>query len=257
MFAGYKSRVMKTKFILFSILIMGMAGVSLGVNGTASLPTITSTPGTSISLALNVTNFTNCSSIGLIITIDPTALTFTGLSNINGSTPGLQGNFNSGTSSVNIAWSASNQPFPNVTGILCKLNFTFIGPGSTSLIFAPSCQVTTGLPPVDLTVIYTNGQVNTTNKPLNISVFMEGLYNSGTGTMNQAQDCTDGANTFNKFTGTTVDTVSVLLAAATSPWAWIYQAHNQKVNPNGTLTADIPSSPCRQLLHRGQAAPKC
>jgi hypothetical protein len=223
-------------------MILFYGAVSFAVNGTATLSTVTGTPGTSVSVPLNVTNFTSVSSIGLMITIDPTLLTFTNLTSINTLVSGMTGNYNPTTHSVNIAWSSNSPPFPNVNGLLCNVNFTFIGPGPATLVFAASSQVTTGFPPADIVMTYTNGLVNTTYKPVNLTVFFEGFFNSGTRTMNQAQGCTNGESTFNNFTGTIVDTVSVLLAGATSPWGYVRQIHGVKINPDGTLTAYIPTT---------------
>ncbi len=78
------------------------------------------------------------------------------------------------------------------------------------------------------------------SKSLNLTVFLEGLYASATNTLNQAQECTDGSATFNKFSGTTADTLSVLLAAASSPWAYLYQAHGVSVSTSGTVSLTIP-----------------
>jgi hypothetical protein len=230
------------KIITFFAFQMLLSGSALFAVTTAALSTITATPGNAISIPLTVTNFTSVSSIGLVITIDPTLLTYTSISNINASTPGMTAAYVPATTSVNISWFASAQPFPTVNGQLCVLNFTFLGPGPATLVFASSCEVTTGLPPVDLTVTYTNGLVNTTYKPVNITLFLEGYFNTSSRTMNQAQGCTDGNNTFNNFTGTTVDTLSVYLAAATSPWGYVRQLHGVRINPNGTLSAYIPTS---------------
>ncbi len=79
-------------------------------------------------------------------------------------------------------------------------------------------------------------------KTLNLNIYVEGYYNTGSGSMSQAQECADGAITYNKFSGTTVDTLSVMLAASSSPWAYVYQAHGLAISPGGTVSLSIPSS---------------
>jgi hypothetical protein len=78
------------------------------------------------------------------------------------------------------------------------------------------------------------------NKTLNVKAFIQGFWN-GTA-MYQAQDADIELNTFNKFSGTTVDTLSVLLAEANTPWAFVFQAHTINVNPDGTMSVTVPSS---------------
>jgi hypothetical protein len=134
--------------------------MSFATIATATLPSVTANPGAAISLPLDVTGFSNVGSIALNITIDPAVLSFTGLSNINALTPGLTAFYNAATTSVNIAWNAASPPFPTINGTLCKLNFVYNGPGTSALAFAPSCQVTTGTPPADLPVNFTDGQVS-------------------------------------------------------------------------------------------------
>lgn len=78
------------------------------------------------------------------------------------------------------------------------------------------------------------------NKTLNVKAFIQGYWN-GTA-MNQAQDVDMDLNAFNKFAGTTVDTLSVLLAEANTPWAYVFQAHTINVNPDGTMAITVPAS---------------
>ena len=79
-----------------------------------------------------------------------------------------------------------------------------------------------------------------TDKTLNAKAYIEGFWN-GTA-MNQVQDADIDLNVFNKFSGTTVDTLSILLAEANPPWGYVYQAHAVNINPDGTMSVTIPSS---------------
>ena len=78
------------------------------------------------------------------------------------------------------------------------------------------------------------------DKTLNAKAFIEGFWNGSA--MNQAQDADLDLNVFNKFAGTTVDTLSVLLAEANSPWGYVFEAHGVNINPDGSMAITVPSS---------------
>jgi hypothetical protein len=77
-------------------------------------------------------------------------------------------------------------------------------------------------------------------KTLNLKAYLQGFWN-GTG-MNQAQDADIDYNVWNAFTGTTVDTLSVLLADAASPFDYVYQAHGVNIGTDGAMTITIPAA---------------
>ena len=47
---------------------------------------------------------------------------------------------------------------------------------------------------------------------------------------------------FDKFPGTTVDTLSICLANPTSPWAYVYKASGNSLNADGTISVHLPNS---------------
>jgi hypothetical protein len=73
------------------------------------------------------------------------------------------------------------------------------------------------------------------NRTLNLKLYLQALY-AGPGTMNQAQDVDAEFNSWNKFLGTIVDTLSVLLRNATDPWSISYEAHGVNISTDGTMT---------------------
>ncbi len=77
-------------------------------------------------------------------------------------------------------------------------------------------------------------------KTLNLKAYIEGFWN-GSG-MNQAQDVDQDENIFNKFSGTTVDTLSVYLAEADAPWATLFAAHEVSINTDGSMVISVPES---------------
>ena len=79
-------------------------------------------------------------------------------------------------------------------------------------------------------------------KTLNITVFLEGLYNGASGLV-KVQDCTDGENSFNKFTGIISDTLTIQIAQTADPYTVLYGAHGVAVNTNGTVTlSNVPGT---------------
>ncbi len=79
------------------------------------------------------------------------------------------------------------------------------------------------------------------NKVLDLRVFLEGFFDVNTLEMRQAQDADPDGNTWNKFPGTTVDTLMVQLADAVT-WDLLYTAAGTSINPDGTLTVTVPST---------------
>ena len=77
--------------------------------------------------------------------------------------------------------------------------------------------------------------VNICTKTLNLTLFLEGLYNGANGLV-KVQDCNDGENSFNLFSGTISDTLTVELAQVTSPYTTVFKQHNVPINTNGTIT---------------------
>ncbi len=77
-------------------------------------------------------------------------------------------------------------------------------------------------------------------KTLDLKAYIEGFWNGST--MNQAQDVDQDENIFNKFSGTTVDTLSVYLAGADAPWATLYAAHAVNINTDGSMAISLPEN---------------
>ena len=77
------------------------------------------------------------------------------------------------------------------------------------------------------------------SKTLNLTVLLEGIYNPGTSLLNKVQDCTDGATSFDKFGGSITDTLTVLLANPTDPWAFVYKAFGVPVSTDGSISLNV------------------
>uniref|UniRef100_UPI002CA40937 choice-of-anchor J domain-containing protein n=1 Tax=Lentimicrobium sp. TaxID=2034841 RepID=UPI002CA40937 len=77
-------------------------------------------------------------------------------------------------------------------------------------------------------------------KTLNLKAYIQGFWNGSA--MNQAQDVDQDENIFNKFSGTTVDTLSVYLAEADAPWAYLFAAHEVNINTDGSMVISVPAA---------------
>jgi hypothetical protein len=85
-----------------------------------------------------------------------------------------------------------------------------------------------------------NGIASTLNltqgaKTLTVTFFLEGLYNGANGLV-KVQDCDDGENSFDLFSGIVADTLTVELAQTTSPYTTVFRQHGVPVNTNGTVS---------------------
>ncbi|MEI6695445.1 MAG: hypothetical protein WCO13_05195 [Bacteroidota bacterium] len=75
-------------------------------------------------------------------------------------------------------------------------------------------------------------------KTLNLTVFLQGFYPGSGSLMNKCKDYV-GSATVDKFSGTTVDTITVELHDATTYSTIVYKAYNVPLNQNGTASIII------------------
>lgn len=78
------------------------------------------------------------------------------------------------------------------------------------------------------------------NNTFSIIVFLEGLYNSGTGQMNKAQDYVGGV-VVDKYEGTVADKIAIELHDAANYATTIYQVTDIDLNQDGTATIIVPA----------------
>jgi hypothetical protein len=140
----------KITMMMLFLLLFGAASFSQ----TASLATVTASPGETKAVALNVTGFTGIGSITFNIRFNPNVMTFIGTTNTAGGVT-----FYSGVtdSTLNLVWTGYPYvSFPN--GKLLDLNFIYNGMTTSPLNFLGSCEVTQGVTEIHPT--YTNGSVS-------------------------------------------------------------------------------------------------
>ncbi|NQV01216.1 MAG: hypothetical protein HQ542_01095 [Bacteroidia bacterium] len=143
----------KITILLTVMLLFGLASYSQ----TATIATVTASPGENISVPMTVTDFTDISAITLYVRFNPDVLSFTGLQNT--ATTGFMANVTDST--INIVWTASPPTWLTIaSGTLLELNFTYNGMTAGNLTFLGGCEVTQGAGATPVNVTYTNGAVN-------------------------------------------------------------------------------------------------
>ncbi len=200
-------------------------------------PVLTACRGETIDVPVKVTGFNTIGKVGLKMEYDPLVLSYASGANTSGF-PGLTINgattgevIISGTSPTNGITLADNS-------VLFTLQFSYLG-GSTDLEWidnGTSCQHT-GPPPgynilADGPAYYVNGSVASV-ETAQVKLFLEGLYNSGIGLLNKAQDW-NGSTFEDKFTGTVVDLITVELHSPGSYGTPLFVVEDIPLNQNGT-----------------------
>jgi len=170
---------------------------------------------------------------------------YVGVNLANLAYPGASGSY------INRHWNVAQS---GITGFTCNATFKYIPAdviGTESSIFCvrvlPEPQTNFLVTNTALDLLTANGltefgtftgKLPVTNKTLNLTLFLEGLFNGVT--MNQTQGVDGSLNQYNNFPGTTVDTLSVYIASSTAPFGLLYGAHSLNIAPNGTLSLIVP-----------------
>ena len=123
----------------------------------------------------------------------------------------LTNSVNFGADPLNYAWSMNLQPYHTVVAA-----------------FVPNS------PDPKVGTIITNSSSQSVSN--NLTVFLEGLYNTGTGNR-KAKDAVG-----DHFAGPVADLVTVKLASATSPHNIVYSAENVELYTNGKSSFSVPGS---------------
>jgi len=148
-----KAMTKKFTIILTVMLLFGMASYSQ----TASLATVTASPGEAVTVPLTVTGFTDISAITFNIRFNPDVLSFIGIQNTV--TSGFLANVSDST--ITIVWTATPPTWLTLaSGTLLEMNFIYNGMTSSELNFVSGCEVVQGVAATPVNVTYTNGAVN-------------------------------------------------------------------------------------------------
>jgi hypothetical protein len=210
-------------------------GASLGTGTSYTTPSISTTTTYWVDATNNgCTTTTRTSVSATVVQLPSSAGSITGSATF---TPGTTG----------VPYSIA--PIAGATGYIWNytgLNVTINGSGS-SVTLDFSASATAGTLSVYGTNSCGNGTASTLNltqntKTLVITLFLEGLYNGANGLV-KVQDCDDGENSFDLFTGIITDTLTIQLANTTAPYATVFTQHGVPINTTGTITiSTIPGS---------------
>jgi hypothetical protein len=139
------------------------------------------------------------------------------------------------TSGLGVTFSSNNASVATVTG-----NTVHIVGGGTAVITASQPGNEFWDPAAD--VPRTLSVSDPSSKTLNLTVFFEGFYN-GAGGMFKVQGSDDGEITYDMFSGTVTDTLTVQIAQIVSPYQKVFTAHGVPINTDGTISLNnIPST---------------
>ncbi len=194
-----------------------------------------------IIVPVTVTNFTNIGAISLTLEYDPTVLTYTG----NIQNPIFSGSLGVGDNAVPsgmrriiIGWFSNAVSLPDGSSLI-DLSFNFAG-GYSALQWiddGASCEYTdenfNTLNDSPFEDYYVNGLVSSA-KSLNLTVFIEGLYNTTTHKMNTAEG--------NAFADEIADEIQVELHDIANYEPPVYASGNVLLSLVGEVTIDIPGN---------------
>jgi hypothetical protein len=212
-------------------------------------PNLQACPGTQIQVPIRVRDFENVGAVSLHLTFDPLVLSYVGFSNTSGY-PGLAAE-NPLPGIITTAGFAP--PPPGATSgvylpydaILYTLTFTYLG-GTTNLAWNDdihSCEYANwpdyyafnDIPQADF---YIDGSISQNQQGVNLTLFLEGLYNTTTNQMNKTHDF-DGSNTVPKYPGTIADMITVELRDPNNYDAVILQVNNIPLHQDGSAGFSI------------------
>ncbi len=145
---------MKKKFTLIYLMVLLFGAISYGQSATATLATVTGTPGNQVIVPITVTDFNNVGAITLKIHFTKGVLSY---ANIINAFPGFTPLIGFTDTTVSLVWS-SLTPLTIPNNVLAELVFQYYGTPTALTFFG--CAVATGTPPVNIPVAYTNGAIN-------------------------------------------------------------------------------------------------
>ncbi len=166
------------KFTIIVLMMLLFNATLFSQGATATLSSVSTSPGQTFSVPLMVTNFNNISGITFTIKFDPSVLTpmFNSQGKLN--LTNLPTGYNlthflgyiSGGNKLVIIYTDPNM-LTISNGKLFDINFTsFCGSSSTNLEFLGGSEIVQGIPPVVLPITFTNSTIstNTTNSLVQI-----------------------------------------------------------------------------------------
>jgi hypothetical protein len=186
------------------------------------------------------TNYSVTVTSGVCSAINSVTVTQTGVSPTLSVTPSIQYvPVSSGTTTFSVT---SNSPWTVSSDQLwCNVTTSGSGNGSIAATYSENTNVSSRSANITVTVnglvalVVVVTQDGLSPKTLNLTLFLEGLYNGAT--MNKAQN-ESGA----QFQGTVADQITIELHNSTSPYAIAGEPYTVDVNTDGTAYVTIPAT---------------
>lgn len=147
---------MKKKFTLIYLMVLLFGAISYGQSATATLATVTGTPGNQVIVPITVTDFNNVGAITLKVHFTKGVLSYADTINAFRGFKPLIG-FTDTT--VSLVWSNSSKPLTIPNNVLVELVFQYYGT-PTTLTFFQCAVANNSTPPENIPVAYTNGAIN-------------------------------------------------------------------------------------------------
>jgi len=229
---------MKTIFLSLLFLSTTLLGFS---QLTVSLPTIGTTPGSVITVPVTLSGAsssgTPISAADIRFTFNPAVLTYSGIVNFNASMPSSQWFFSGSntTGLVSANWlepSLLTLSIPD-NSTLYEIQFTYLG-GNSALNFSFTEFTDASYNVIPATKV--NGSVGPDSKTLNLTAFIEGLFD-GTSSMYKSQD-----ESGDHFAANIAEHVTIELHDASSYSNIAYTASNVELSVSGQVSIPIPST---------------
>lgn len=200
--------------------------------------------GQQVVMPVTVTGFANIGAVTLTLDYDYTKLHFVSAS-VN---PGLAGNISIGDNNLGdgnhrlvLSWFGNSSFLPDGNNLVIY-TFTYLSGTATLHWFenGPSCEYADAnavvLDDSPASTYYIDGLVfGSTDKQLQLSFFLEGLYNTGSHKMDFARNAVG-----NQFPGTTVDQVSVELHDAADYSNIVFTSNHVNLDEDGTASLTVP-----------------
>ncbi len=238
----------------------GFVGEELPPDVSVTIADVVAQPGT-VKVPVSVGGFVDVGSFFFKMSYDPTRLVFAGLETIltdvgNGQleyfspTPGI----------IAIDWNVQPSATQGITvsdnSVLFELSFTYLG-NDSDIEFLFDAENPSQVSNFDfelLNVLFEDGGVKS-GVDVELTVFLEGLYNTATGAMNKAMDYNPVLEqTYPKYDGTVADLITIELHAPGAYGTPVMTFGDVELNQNGkayfTLLSGQISDYYITILHR-------
>jgi len=198
----------------------------------------------SVLVPVTANSFEDIGAFDFVITFDTDKLTFNGLQNQLAALSGGDMEFNQVGNQVLIGWNIDPEATEGLDVAddekLFDLSFQYLGGESDVLFIEESCTVS-DFELETLAVSFQSGSVKG-GIQVELTLFLEGLYNSTTGEMKKAQDFnTATSQTEDMYEGTIADLITVELHEAGSYGTPVYTIQDVELQQDGMAAFDIPA----------------